>query len=130
MPLEAWNALDFHQQSLFHSNTEKENWLCIDFKNIVVFVTGYTIKSRHCDCNTGHPRTWALEGSNDNASWIKLDQQCDDDHFTQRSVTHHFAVQPYCQRFRCLRIRQWGPTYHDDRPWLILGALEFFGDIL
>lgn len=119
---------DFDQHSIFHSDTQKENWLGIDFKDIRVFVTGHTLRSRHHG-DAKYPHTLALEGSNDNVSWVKLDQQCDDNHFTQRSVAYHFAVQPYCQRFRYLRIRQWGATYCEARPFLILGALEFFGDI-
>ena len=123
-----WNAVDFSQETLFHSQPEIEPWLSYDLKDKRIFVTGYSIRSRN-DHTTGHPRTWDLEGSNDNKSWVRLDQHKNDQHFTQTNVAHYFTVRPYCQRFRYLRIRHWGPAHGESASWLVLSALEFFGDI-
>lgn len=57
----------------FHTSNDpaKNSWICFDFKESSVVLTDYIIKSYPNGANTNHPKSWVIEGSNDDKLIIK-----------------------------------------------------------
>ena len=46
-----------------------------DFKDHKIIPTDYTLKSNSSSANVQKPKSWVIEGSNDNNSWEVIDEQ-------------------------------------------------------
>jgi hypothetical protein len=60
------NAADLGTYSDFWSEHEPGQWICLDFKTLKIEPMHYTIRSFDL-------KSWAVEGSDDGASWTKID---------------------------------------------------------
>ena len=56
------------------SENINNSWFLINFKDKKVDVRGYSIKTYNGSTNGTHLKSWKLEGSNDEETWIKLDE--------------------------------------------------------
>jgi hypothetical protein len=119
-----WQVADHGWVSYWNSANEPNSWISFDFKDRLVCLSHYTLKS--------HPYSdnffleWVIEGSNDCAAWTELD------HRSTRDLLGRSLVKTYeCQKassteFRYLRMRQTGRTSQNEH-YLILTNMEFFG---
>jgi hypothetical protein len=129
-PYKAMRAVDQKSDTFFLSKNQPGDWLCLDFNEMRVIPTLYTIQTRH-DCDSGdyHPKSWVLEYSETGQadSWITLDVQNEAD-MNRKSArkTIEISNAPEC---RFLRIRMTNLNYHGDN-YLCVGQFEVFGTLL
>ena len=60
----------------FASESIKNSWICIDFKEHRIISTGYSIRSIGKDVFTKvyFLKSWVIETSNDGITWVKIDE--------------------------------------------------------
>lgn len=114
---------------------EEENWLLFDFKeNHRISITAYTIRSG----GSSHPKSWLIEGSNDQNSWTKIDEVHNCLSLNSPRATHTFiidndSINPETKsgfRFiRYVQLENMSPKI--ERKYRInLKAIEFFGNYI
>jgi hypothetical protein len=70
------NAADLEDNPSFRSEDEPGQWICLDFKTLRIEPTHYTIRTG-CE---NQLKSWAVEGSDDGASWTEIDRREDNGH--------------------------------------------------
>lgn len=128
------NAVDLDNcKQYFCSQNIANTWLQYDFQKQKVCPTHYSIRSRHDDGKNGHhPKSWVIEGSNDNSKWTILDSQTDSPFLNDRSAVHTFEIknaEKNREGFRYLRIRYTGPNWYNHN-YMVISALEYFGSLI
>lgn len=114
----------------FISTNESNPWICFDFNNYLVIPTHYIIRSGSYDENSIHPKSWVVEGSNDNQNWDVLDEQTDSPFLNGKNRVHAFAIEKdkSCE-YRYIRMRltgeNWCGCYH-----MVVESLEFYGTLI
>ena len=63
------NLLKFEGTDPFYTKSEKDSWICIEFKNYYIIPTIYTLKSHDNSPRGRQTRNWVIEGSLDNQHW-------------------------------------------------------------
>jgi hypothetical protein len=117
------NAVDFDQQTIFHSTSALNQWLCYDFKARRIELTDYSIAA-----DPGYLlRCWIVEGSDDGSSWTVLDERKDNRDADSNHPIATFSVEG---RMKCryLRLRQTGRCANNS-DYLVLYGFEVFGAI-
>lgn len=120
--------LDFTWQKCWTSANKPNSYVHIDFKDLQVCVSHYSIKTYACGPGYSHLKSWVLEGSNNKTTWTELSQINDDEQLNGKSKIATYE----CTRtgdFRHIRLRMTGPSHYGD-DYLILTNIEFFGDLL
>lgn len=123
------NTVRFDSRAYFYANNAKNSWICYDFKEHKIVLENYTIRSYGTNGNA-HPKSWAVEGSNDNNNWEIIDNQENSPYLKENDAKHTFAVQKEkLKEFKLVRIRQTGPTHRNDDVFLI-DSVEFYGEFI
>ena len=126
------NVVLFEDQNRFFCSKNFENsWLCFDFKDNRVIPTHYTIRSNSCDeNNSSHPKTWVIEGSNDNLSWDEIDEEINCAHLNGRNVSHTFEMNKQnSKEYKYIRMRLTGPNWYYCN-YLIIDSFEIYGRLI
>jgi hypothetical protein len=111
------NITDFTSDSWFYSANAPGQWICCDFREMLVRPTHYTIKSQYL-------KSWTVESSLDGEAWTEIDRRTDSDDFRTAS----FAVSKSAE-CRFIRLTQIAKN-HGSTDFLTISALEFFGTLL
>jgi hypothetical protein len=123
-------VVDQNPSTCFHTESKPFSWLCLDFHDMRVRPTSYTLQTRSdADAGSSHPKSWVLEGSQTGTDWFKLDAQTDAD--MNRKAAHKTSeiFEPLSAEYRYIRIRLTGPTYRGDH-YLSVCSFELFGILL
>lgn len=128
------NAVDFDDHfSTFQSSNKADSWLCYDFKEARVKPSFYSLRSNSLGGKGWfHPRSWCIEGSNDQKKWKILDLRSGEESLNNKNAANTFKIQNILGKdefYRFLRIRQTDMNTKNNNC-LIIAALEFFGTIL
>lgn len=117
-----------NKDKYFSSKNEVNSWISFDFKNYQVTPTNYTIQSFPCSSNGyAHPKSWNIEGSNDNTNWEIIDRQEESSVLNGESVTYTFPIgKDHKKAFRYLRMRITGQNW-GEIDTLCISAIEFYG---
>ena len=68
------NAINYDSDELFETTpSDKDPWLCIEFVNRKVTPKSYAMKSGWWEKNNWHPKSWEIDGLNDNSNWVTID---------------------------------------------------------
>jgi hypothetical protein len=119
-------VVDFKSRRFFFTKDEANSWICYHFKNMLVKVNQYSIRTC-CEDNSNHLRSWILEGSKDGLKWVKIDDRINDTSLNSKGAIATFAVSEECQQeFQMIRLRQTGKT-SNGYDVLRVSAIEFFG---
>ena len=114
----------------FYSQDQPNNWLCFDFKHWRIIPTDYTIKSYNVTQNYRSLKSWAIEGSSDNLSWIPIDTQENCAYLNGSLLTHTFHIEKQQNKeFRYIRIRSTGPCWTGEH-YLNIGRFELYGKLI
>ena len=128
------NVVNFDNSSYFWSINQPNQSLTFDFKERRVALSAYALATGDKDC---HLTSWALEGSNDGANWIVIDEHHNDSVLweARRGL---FELQRPPVPYRFIRLRQihsafkrgvtgdfWGYGPHV----LYLSGFEIFGSV-
>jgi hypothetical protein len=109
--------------------TNVPHYLQIDFKNLQICPSAYSIKSHNSTWSGGcFIRSWEFEGSSDGSTW-----QCLDRHLNCTDLCQHDAVASYhisnSPIFRYLRFRMVGQNSNNN--WYFsLQQIEIFGRLI
>jgi hypothetical protein len=122
------SVVDFENQSMFRTNSLENAWICYDFKDMVITLDHYSIRTR-CDTNGSHLRSWRLEGSSDGSKWLKIDEKMNDESLNSRGAVASFPISAeFIRAFRMVRLRQTGKNSTGVSS-LVLSLIEFFGEL-
>ncbi|KAK8843178.1 hypothetical protein M9Y10_025375 [Tritrichomonas musculus] len=125
------NATDFcSNANCFISGNLPNSWLCYDFKEHKVTLKNYTLKSFKGVKGSDHPRSWVIEGSNDNDLFAILAEEKNSSSLNGSNRVETFPIN--CQKtgeFRYIRIRLTGPTWGGHNI-LVIDSFEIFGKFI
>lgn len=75
-------------------SSENDSYIKFDFgSSRKIDLHSYFIRTNENCPSYFHPKTWRIEGSNDNSSWIKLDRQLNNASLNGSYNKHHFVCQ-------------------------------------
>ena len=94
---------------------EKNNWFMIDFRNLYVRPTHYSLK-HYNTWDTECLRNWYLEGTNDLRKFKILREHKKDKSINGKGGTATFTLDTQGKRYRAFRIRQFGPN--SNKHWV------------
>ena len=106
------------------SENEPKSNFTIYFYQFQLYITHYAFQSRNIDPQN-MPKTWELYGSNDNISWIFIDNIENIDNFLEASSIHNFEVKNP-GKYRYFRFIQTGLN-SDNKNLFCLHRAELFG---
>ena len=108
------------------TNNEPKSWICFDFKEKRVNLTGYSLKSD--GLSHYNLLQWVVEGSNDAKTWRELDNRDTQDLSRAFVVKSYSCQSPASESFRYIRLRQTGKNSYG-KHYLFLSEIEFFGTL-
>jgi hypothetical protein len=120
---EPWDVVNYGCNDYWRSWNVRNSWICFDFKEKVVSLQHYTLKSWSND----HFIQWEIEGSNDEETWRSIDTRSTVD-LCGKSIVKTYKCSKTTEFFRFIRMRQSGKNNHDSHH-LALAGIEFFGSI-
>lgn len=113
----------------FVSKNGSNNWIKFEFKNHRVKPTSYTIKSRE-NARCSHPKSWVIEGSNDDESWEILDEENDCEILRGANIIHTFQMNKQnSNEFRFIRMRITGQSWGNNGCFTI-SKFELHGTLI
>lgn len=129
-----YNLLQYeNKENCFYTTDAPNSWICFEFKNYKIIPSNYIIRSYNSN-DHWHLKSWVIEGSNDNQSWIKLDEQQNNNFLKGAGRVHLFSISnnDFNQRkFKYIRIQQTGLNWFSSpTDNLILNSIEFYGKII
>ena len=124
------------ESGTYISKPEPGAFFCIDFKDKLVVIEGYTLKS--CP-GTGasyfHLKSWVLEASYDGDDWVELDRRENNNDLNGPSKLQVFDItEKQDEPLRYVRLRQIGPNHYKDQSKdsvnkLTCARVELFGSL-
>ncbi|ETO06396.1 hypothetical protein RFI_31000, partial [Reticulomyxa filosa] len=120
----------------FVKEPKKQSWFVIDFKDIKVIPTNYSLK-HYITFNTECLRNWKFEPSDDstdgvNGQWVALINNNNDQLLNQKVATHKWTIHSYVvknQPFGKFRLFQFGPN-SNPHQYLQCSGFKIYGKIL
>lgn len=128
------HVVQFDNNKYFRSKSVENAFICFDFKNRRVIPTSYTIRSTSNN-NSIRPKSWAIEGSNNNTNWDPIDVQKDSLVFNVPGSFHTFQINKQLKKeYQYIRIRQTDHGYdrnNNGQPRgdyiFVIDSIEFYG---
>lgn len=124
-----FNLFEYEDESKsFSTKSEKNAWICFEFKKHKIIPTQYTIRSINGgDSGYVHPVSWVIEYSDDSNNWEILSEENNTSVLNGRSLIHTFKIQNQKEHeIKFIRIRLTGKTpYGNDQLWI--SSIEFYG---
>ena len=125
---ETYQVTDYDWLGSWSTGWDPNSWICFDFKEKRIGLTGYTLKSRPAGPNYGHPVQWVVEGSNDGSNWREVDRRNTQDLNGKSIVKTYSCGSGKDESFRFIRLRQTGKNAGGN-DFLMLSGIEFFGTL-
>lgn len=122
------NLLDYDSDNFYATyNIQPDACITFDFKDKLIEISKYSIKSTLHDSNKGQIKNWVIEISSDGKQWTKIDEHSNYSGLNERGAIKTFNVQPN-QFSRFFRFRHtgeyWGPNWA-----LKFNSIEIFGKL-
>lgn len=122
--------IEYNTDYGFGTQNEPNSWICFDFKDKRIIPTHYQIKSSNAPPSYRQPKSWIIEGLNDNCEWENISSVKDCSDLNGDCFTHIFPVtSPNQKKYSCIRMTQigenWGNSYH-----LYINCFELYGKLL
>lgn len=112
----------------FLSENKSGQWIRFDFNENVVALQHYSLKSHRYSGNSTHLKNWAIEGSNDNEEWMRLDRRTTSV-LNGANKFQTFPITNPSGTFRYIRLKMTDVNYRGDNV-LGLQSIEFFGALM
>lgn len=133
--IKSYDVKYFYNSYSKNPTTESESIIKFDFgSSRRVDLYSYFIRSNSFGPNSQHPKSWRIEGSNDDRLWTILDRRLNDEHLRGEYKEHHFECQESRhidehRRFRYIRYVQ-VDSWCDNYPYCVcLTYFELYGDV-
>ena len=118
------------QSKYFNPCNQENNWICFDFRNYRVIPTDYTMKSMNFGKGWCHPKSWVLEGSNDNITFEVLDEEKECSYLNGNSLAHTFKIQNQTSKeFRYIRLHATGKDWVGTN-YFPFSSFEIYGQLI
>ena len=118
------------QRKYFNLINQENNWICFDFKDYRVIPTDYTMKSRDQGKGWCHPKSWVLEGSNDNISFEILDEEKYCPYLNGNNLAHTFKIKNQTSKeFRYIRLYATGKDWWNSN-YFSFSSFEIYGQLI
>jgi hypothetical protein len=125
---QCWDVVNYAWNDYWYTRHSPNSWIQFDFKDRVVSLTHYALKSAGHSNN--HLLEWAVQGSTDGLSWTDLDrrqtQDLNNNYITKIFSCDATASQPHFYRF--IRLQQTGKN-SSGSDYLMLANFECFGSM-
>ena len=121
-------VFEYESQLGFYDDNNHPSWIKFDFNNKKYNVKKYTIQFGYdITQSTTYPQKWLLQGSNDDSSWVTIDNR-------ESETKNHanFEIEQYSSQndpnteFRYIRL--YLENFWAENTWISLNAIEFFGE--
>jgi predicted nucleic acid-binding Zn-ribbon protein len=87
------NIADLKGENEYWSENSPNSWIGYDFKNRLVQIRSYTLRSYWNGMVGGaNPRSWVIESSNNKRRWIKIDERDDNNDLNGRNLDRKSVV--------------------------------------
>jgi hypothetical protein len=120
-------ALIYDTSTYFLSENHSNSWISVQLISKKVSLEGYLLRSSTNKWGY-NPKNWKLEASNDNVSWVQLDQQINRNWVNPDWTEVYFPVSSK-ESFSYFKFTQTGKNY-DNCDYFLVPYLEFFETIL
>lgn len=126
--------VDYQLLTFYESKNEEGIFICFDFKDKLIQLSSYSIKSHKDGFNRGNLRNWTVEVSNDGKNWIEIDRHENDSTLNKSNFIANFVIKKQTDEFyRFIRFHQIGYSWYGypnaNFYYLYFYFIEFFGKI-
>ncbi len=122
-------VVKYGKNSNFCSENTSDSWICFDFKEHRIVLTHCQIQSVNWIDNW-NPKSWVIEGSQDNNSWETLDEQKNCSYLKLGNTIHAFKIENQTsQSFRYIRLRQTDKNWYGSY-YFSFRYIEFYGKLI
>ena len=105
-------------------------FVCFDFKEKSIKLTGYTIKSNRNSDGSYNPKSWLVEVSKDNNKWEEIDRHENDSSLKGQRIVFTFKVQHPKEDFhRFIRLRQTSKGWNASDNYIWFYSIDFNGEL-
>jgi hypothetical protein len=108
-----------------YTKDEVNSWIKIELKTITLIPQNYKVQN----LSGCYPRTWRLEGSNDDQTWTTLREHTNDTTLSDNKKVETFPLSANNVAFKFFRLIQTGKNSRGDN-YLLLSGVELFGKII
>lgn len=124
------DVLNFAERKDFSSQNRKNSWICFEFLNRYLVLSGYSIRTA-TRVVSAHPKSWVIEVSNDGQNWETIDEEKNCQHLRGSQKTHTFTVKsPKEEEVRFVRMRLTDQNWQGDgNNCLVIDSFELFGSL-
>ena len=125
------NVIEYDDRNKwFHSQRQSNNWICFDFNENSVIPTNYKIRSSEYSANSHNPRSWNIEGSNDNNEWEVLSEEKDSQYLNGSHLVHLFSInKKQNKKYRYIRMRLTDKNWCNS-DYFMLDSFELYGNLI
>lgn len=124
------NVLHFNTNEEFYAEDGKNNWICFEFKNHKIIPNKYSVISYDGGTNSRHPKSWVIQGSNDNENWDTISEEIDCPYLNKSYTTYTFDIKKQNnQDFKFIRMLSTGPSWNNKNSFAIC-AFEVYGELI
>lgn len=116
----------------YNPQSESDSYIKFDFGSTTIDLSSYFIRSNYCSASHWHPKTWRIEGSNDDSSWVPLDRKVNDQNLNGPYKQHHFVCQVNGNgngRYRYIRYVQEDSWSNGHPKNVHLTYFELYGEV-
>lgn len=123
-------ALFNERIKVFSSDQQRNNYLCFNFNENRVIPSVYSIRTTEKFTSYCYPRSWIIEGSNDNKNWIELSRVNDCEQLKGSDRIHSFVINQNCSKeFQYIKITL-TKDWNSDNCYFIIDSFEIYGTLL
>ena len=115
----------------YYTNSESNPSICFEFKKHRIMPTNYTIRAHNSSSGNRHPKSWIIEGSEDNKKWIKIDERIDCSFLNGAKRVHTFHIKNEEEKeFKFIRIKHINNTWDNSNNAIYISSIEFYGNLI
>ncbi|KAK8838464.1 hypothetical protein M9Y10_033091 [Tritrichomonas musculus] len=123
---QAINVTHYDKDDYFETNGFSRSYICFQFKGFSVVPTNYQIKSSN---NGNYPKSWDIEGSNDESNWVTLAQERGCSYLNGQNKSHVFSLyNDSSKSFSFIRMRLTDPNWKGN-DCLAINSFELYGSL-
>lgn len=123
---------DFTANCSWRMGNEENGFLQFDFKGKKVVLDSYSLHTpTNCGSKNHFPKSWTIEGSNNEKDWTIIDVRNDDCSLNGEDKSNNFECQTN-EPYRYIRLYQRGTSHFKPNLYfyLYISGIEFFGDLI
>lgn len=123
------DLFDNSKDTAFRLDDVEGGYILFDFKTkrVSLFKYYFSVASEKTTRNSGRPKSWRIDGSNDKCSWDPIDVRDNDTSLNGYGLSNTFVCNRVTGKYyRYIRIKEVISHY---RHYFLLAELEFYGSI-